>query len=176
MSERSLRRPLALTLATAAIAAAALGSGTAAVAAPGQPGAPRYTEGADGVGDPYFPLTGNGGIDVVHYDLVLDYTPPASEALLEGDLAGVATIDLIATQDLNRFNLDLRGLTASKVVVNGKSMAFDQDENSLLLLWEGGREELATCGKLELARKLIARIADRRAAAALPANVVRVRR
>jgi len=59
----------------------------------------------------------------------------------------------------------------------GEGLAFDQDENSLLLLWEGGREELATCGKLELARKLVARIASRRAAAAeLPANVVRVRR
>jgi phosphopantothenoylcysteine decarboxylase/phosphopantothenate--cysteine ligase len=41
----------------------------------------------------------------------------------------------------------------------GEGIAFDQDENSLLLLWPGGREELATCGKLELARKLVARIA-----------------
>ncbi len=131
MSARSLRRPLALTLATAGIAAAALGGGTAAVAAPGQPGAPRYTEGADGVGDSYFPLTGNGGIDVVHYDLDLDYTPPAPGAPLEGDLAGVATIDLIATQDLDRFNLDLRDLTASEVLVNGKPVAFDQVANEL---------------------------------------------
>lgn len=59
----------------------------------------------------------------------------------------------------------------------GEGVAFDQDENTLLLLWEGGREELGTRGKLELARSLIARIAARRAAAAeLPANVVRVRR
>jgi phosphopantothenoylcysteine decarboxylase/phosphopantothenate--cysteine ligase len=41
----------------------------------------------------------------------------------------------------------------------GDGVAFDQDENSLLLLWPDGREELATCGKLELARKLVARIA-----------------
>lgn len=131
MSARLPRRPLAVSLATAAVAVAALGGGTAAVAAPGQPGQPRYIEGADGVGDPYFPLAGNGGIDVVHYDLDLDYTPPAPGAPLEGELAGVATIDLIATQDLERLNLDLRGLTASKVVVNGKSMAFDQVDNEL---------------------------------------------
>src|SRR5690606_37458040 len=45
--------------------------------APGRPGEPRYQPGEPGAGDPYFPLAGNGGIDVVHYDLDLDYTPPA---------------------------------------------------------------------------------------------------
>src|SRR5690606_37792385 len=78
--------------------------------APGRPGEPRYQPGEPGAGDPYFPLAGNGGIDVVHYDLDLDYTPPApSPAPLEGQLEGVATIDLVATEDLDRFNLDLRG-------------------------------------------------------------------
>jgi phosphopantothenoylcysteine decarboxylase/phosphopantothenate--cysteine ligase len=48
----------------------------------------------------------------------------------------------------------------------GDGIAFDQDENSLLLLWNGGREELATCGKLELARKLVAKIASAWSAAA----------
>ena len=33
--------------------------------------------GGPGAGDPYFPLAGNGGYDVKHYDLTLDYTPPA---------------------------------------------------------------------------------------------------
>ena len=83
------------------------------------------------------------------------------------------------TQDLEQNALaKLQGKRLDLIAANrvGEGLAFDQDENSLLLLWEGGREELATCGKLELARKLIARIADRRAAAALPANVVRVRR
>jgi phosphopantothenoylcysteine decarboxylase/phosphopantothenate--cysteine ligase len=83
------------------------------------------------------------------------------------------------TQDLEQNALaKLQGKRLDLIAANqvGEGLAFDQDENSLLLLWEGGREELATCGKLELARKFIARIADRRAAAALPANVVRVRR
>ncbi|QKJ20699.1 M1 family metallopeptidase [Microbacterium hominis] len=95
-----------------------------ALAAPGKPGQPRYAPGAEGVGDPYFPYSGNGGYDVAHYDLDLDYTPPApAPALLEGQLTGVATIDIVATQDLDRFNLDLRGMTASALSVNGKPAA-----------------------------------------------------
>jgi len=84
------------------------------------------------------------------------------------------------TQDVEQNALaKLRGKRLDLVAANrvGEGLAFDQDENALLLLWEGGREELATCGKLELARKLVARIASRRAAdTELPANVVRVRR
>lgn len=127
-------RPLhsRILLAAAVVATLSLVGATAATAAPGSPGTPRYAPGADGVGDPYFTLAGNGGIDVVHYALDLDYTPPAPDpAPLEGTLAGVATIDLIATADLDRFNLDLRGLTATSVVVNGKNMAFAQVENEL---------------------------------------------
>jgi len=116
------------------VAAAALVGSTAASAAPGRPGEPRYGAGAEGAGDPYFPLAGNGGIDVLHYDLDLDYTPPAAEpAPLEGQLSGVATIELVATQDLDRFNLDLRGLTASSVVVGKKSMSFTQTDNELVI-------------------------------------------
>ncbi|WP_307858583.1 M1 family metallopeptidase [Microbacterium flavescens] len=124
-----------ITLAAAAVAVAtALVATSSAVAAPGSPGSPRYSPGAEGAGDPYFPLAGNGGIDVVHYDLDLDYTPPApAPAPLEGTLNGVATIDLVATADVDRFNLDLRGLTASKVVVGGKSMAFEQTANELVI-------------------------------------------
>lgn len=121
-----------IALATAAVAAVTLAGSVAATAAPGNPGNPRYAPGADGVGDPYFPLAGNGGIDVLHYDLDLDYTPPApAPAPLEGALSGVATIDLVATLDLDRFNLDLRGMTATKVTVNGKPMSFTQSDNEL---------------------------------------------
>lgn len=130
MPARSL--PARMLLVTAAVTALALVGATAATAAPGSPGAPRYAPGADGAGDPYFPLAGNGGIDVLHYDLALNYTPPAPEpAPLEGTLSGVATIDLVATADLDRFDLDLRGLTATSVLVNGKKVSFDQVENEL---------------------------------------------
>ena len=86
---------------------------------------PTYEPGADGAGDPYFPLAGNGGIDVVHYDLDLDYTPPAAEpAPLDRD-ARRRRDDRTGRHRRSRsFNLDLRGLAASQVIVNGKKMAF----------------------------------------------------
>lgn len=70
------------------------------------------------------------------------------------------------TQDVEQnARAKLEGKRLDMIAANrvGDGIAFDQDENSLLLLWQGGREELATCGKLELARKLVARIAAARA-------------
>lgn len=94
-----------------------------AAAAPSSPG-PRFTAGADGAGDAYFPHAGNGGYDVQHYDLDLDYTPPAAApAPLEGRLDATATIDLIATQDLDRFNLDLRGMDVVSLSIDGRAAA-----------------------------------------------------
>jgi hypothetical protein len=82
------------------------------VAAPAQ-AAPR--PGAAGIGDPYFPKDGNGGYDVAHYGLNLDYTPRTKH------LKGVATITAKATHDLSRFNLDLRSLTVRSVKVGGRA-------------------------------------------------------
>ncbi|TGB15016.1 M1 family metallopeptidase [Streptomyces sp. MZ04] len=76
-----------------------------------------FTPGAPGIGDPYYPASGNGGYDVSHYDLRLKYQPATD--LLEG----TATINATTTQDLSRFNLDL-GLKVSEVRVNGKKAAF----------------------------------------------------
>ena len=130
----SRRRHTLLALGSAVAAIAVMGAPAVAVAAPGDPGTPRYGAGSDGAGDPYFPLAGNGGIDVLHYDLDLDYTPaPPEPAPMEGRLDGVATIDLVATQDLERFNLDLRGLTASSVTVDGKPASIEQTENELVI-------------------------------------------
>ncbi|MGH8838252.1 MAG: M1 family metallopeptidase, partial [Jiangellaceae bacterium] len=47
--------------------------------------------------------------------------PPTPTAELRGQMEAVATIDLVATQDLDRFNLDLRGMDVSALTVNGKS-------------------------------------------------------
>lgn len=71
-----------------------------------------FTPGAPGIGDPYYPSSGNGGYDVSHYDLRLKYQPATD--LLEG----TATILATTTQDLSRFNLDF-GLAVSEVRVNG---------------------------------------------------------
>ena len=85
------------------------------------PGGPRYTAGAPGAGDAYFPNSGNGGYDVQHYDLAVTYAPPAAApAPLVGRLDGTATIDLVATQDLDRFNLDLRGMDVGSLTIDGK--------------------------------------------------------
>ena len=35
----------------------------------------KFSPGAAGIGDPYFPLDGNGGYDVSHYDLNFEYDP-----------------------------------------------------------------------------------------------------
>lgn len=118
-----LRRTRVLGGVTAALILIGGVGAIGAAAAPKGPG-PRYTAGDSGAGDAYFPFAGNGGYDVTHYDLALDYTPPAPEpAPLEGELRGTATIDLVATQDLDRFNLDLRGMQVSALSVNGKSAA-----------------------------------------------------
>ena len=99
------------------------GLAMSASAAPGAPGQPRYSAGAVGAGDAYFPYSGNGGYDVQHYDLDITYTPPApAPAPIVGQLDGVATIDLVATQDLDAFNLDLRGMTVESVTMNGKPL------------------------------------------------------
>ncbi|MGP9017316.1 M1 family metallopeptidase [Streptomyces sp. BR1] len=71
-----------------------------------------FTPGAPGIGDPYYPSSGNGGYDVSHYDLRLKYQPTTD--LLEG----TATILATTTQNLSRFNLDF-GLQVSEVLVNG---------------------------------------------------------
>lgn len=73
--------------------------------------------GAPGIGDPYYPASGNGGYDVSHYDLRLQYQPKTD--LLEG----TATLLATAKQDLSRFNLDF-GLRVSEIRVNGAKAKF----------------------------------------------------
>jgi aminopeptidase N len=109
-------------LAALAAAAVAVPGATPVAALAAEPRGEAATPGDSGAGDPYFPFAGNGGYDVRHYDLDLTYQPPAPEpAPLVGRLSGVATIDLTATQNLDRFNLDLRGLDVHEVEVNGRS-------------------------------------------------------
>ena len=131
----SRRRTALLALGSAVAAAALLGAPAVALGAPGDPGSPRYGQGSDGAGDPYFPLAGNGGTDVVHYDLDLDYTPPRPGP---GAARGPSRRrrhhrPRRRPQDLSRFNLDLRGLTATEVTVAGKPMTFTQTENELVI-------------------------------------------
>jgi aminopeptidase N len=74
------------------------------------PGSP----GADGIGDPLYPQDGNGGYQVSHYDVKIAYDPAKTD-FLNGD----TTVSAVASQDLNRFNLDLDGFDVTSVEVDG---------------------------------------------------------
>jgi aminopeptidase N len=100
---------LGAVLATATALAAA---STAAFGTEREPAGTFF--GPDGVGDPYFPDDGNGGYDVARYDVKVGLDPAKPDAL-----AGDTTVSAAATQDLDRFNLDLEGFTVTSVTVNG---------------------------------------------------------
>ncbi len=85
----------------------------------------QFQPGAPGVGDPYFPLDGNGGYDVGHYLLDVRYAPATDQ------LTGVATITARATQSLSRFNLDFQGLTVRSITVNGKAATWSREGGEL---------------------------------------------
>ncbi|MGR8009879.1 M1 family metallopeptidase [Streptomyces hypolithicus] len=108
-----------------AAAAASLLTLTSCTALGGVGGA--GTPGAPGVRDPYFPRLGNGGYDVQHYALTLDYTPGT------GRLTATAEITARATQDLSSFNLDLRGLDVRDVTVDGARASVDRAGSELML-------------------------------------------
>jgi len=91
----------------------------------GRPGPVFGQAGAPGLGDPFFPLAGNGGYDVGHYGLTLAYDPATRV------LDGSAVIDATATQDLGRFDLDLRGFDVSGVRVDGRPALVTRDGQEL---------------------------------------------
>src|SRR6476659_10914370 len=84
-----------------------------------------FTPGSPGLGDPFFPLAGNGGYNVSHYGLDLSYEPSTNQ------LAGTATITATATQDLSRFDLDLRGFSISRLDVGGRAATCTRDGQEL---------------------------------------------
>lgn len=114
------RRPLRLRGATAALSAALLltscgdsASGTEAV------------DGAATLNDPLFPALGNGGYDVRHYALGLDYD------VRGGALDATARITAKARQDLASFTLDLHGLKVTRVEVDGEKVGFSRAGDKL---------------------------------------------
>jgi hypothetical protein len=111
-----------LSLALACVLTLVGGYGRAAGAAP-EPAA--FTAGSTGLGDPYFPLDGNGGYDVRHYGLDIRYDPATK------GLVGIATITAMATQDLSRFNLDLVGLSVRSIDVVGVPATWTRTKGEL---------------------------------------------
>jgi aminopeptidase N len=113
---------------TRALAAGAVFASLAAVvpaAAEASPSSQSGAEGAPGIGDPYFPLEGNGGYDVRHYDLSFSYDPATDR------LDGVNVITARATQNLSRFDLDLQQLDVSAVTVDDEPAEFSRDGQEL---------------------------------------------
>ena len=100
-SRRGLRACLGIGLTGAMLAAL--------VATPAQA---RPVAGSDGIGDSYFPLDGNGGIDVVRYRISDRYRFQTKQ------LSGHTVLTIDATQDLSSFNLDFL-LPVRRVEVDG---------------------------------------------------------
>ena len=73
--------------------------------------------GSAGIGDPYFPLDGNGGLDVLRYSVHDRYS------FAHGRLSGWTRLEVRATQKLRSFHLDLL-LDTSTVLVDGRRAAF----------------------------------------------------
>src|SRR5690606_10435853 len=68
--------------------------------------------GSPRLGGPYYPLDGNGGYDVRHYEVGIGYEP------ISRQLTGSPRIDATATQALTAFNLDFAGPPVQRVTVN----------------------------------------------------------
>ena len=111
------RRVLALALA-AALTATSLASAPSAYAGATDP------HGTPGIGDPYFPMDGNGGIDVLSYDIHDRYR------FGERRLSGWTALRLTATEALSGFDLDFL-LPVSRVEVGGSRVPFDQGHHEL---------------------------------------------
>ena len=90
---------------------------------PSRPPAPPVA-GSASIGDPYFPLEGNGGYDVTAYDIHVRYDPPTDR------IEGNTTITARASVSLSRFDLDLR-LPASAATVNDQPAQIHQEGGKL---------------------------------------------
>jgi aminopeptidase N len=91
-----------------------------------------FAPGSAGLGDPYYPLAGNGGYDVSHYSLTLGYTP-SSNRLVATEVVGAT-----ATQDLSRFDLDLRGFTIGRLLVDSAPATYSRDGQELVVTPRNG--------------------------------------
>jgi aminopeptidase N len=107
-----------------ALFVATLGLGVAGPAA----AVDTFVPGSSGLGDPFFPNAGNGGYDVAHYSLTLNYEPSSNQ------LTGSAEVTATATQNLSRFDLDLRGFSISRLLVNGQPASFVRDGEQELVV------------------------------------------
>ncbi len=91
-----------------------------------------FTPGSSGGADPYFPLQGNGGYDVQHYDVTFSYDPVTRR------MVGTTAVVAVATQNLSRFNLDFTGLAVREVRVNRAAATFTHEGQELAVTPSAG--------------------------------------
>ncbi len=89
--------------------------------------AATYSAGSRGLGDPFFPLAGNGGYEVSHYDLDVNYRPSSRKATAS------AVVSATATQGLSRFDLDFLGPRVTRLTVDGDEAGFRRDGQELII-------------------------------------------
>lgn len=89
-------------------------------------------------------------------DILANVAARADRPFVVGFAAETCTVEQHAREKLLRKNLDL--IAANEV---GECKAFDCDENALVVLWRGGRAELPSASKRDLARSLVALIIER---------------
>jgi aminopeptidase N len=119
---RPFRLALILTLLVASLAAAG-------------PAAAGFSPGSPSGGDPYYPLAGNGGYDVKHYSLTIDWNAATNQ------MRSSAVITARATQDLSRFDLDLRGFSIPRLTVDGAPASFSRHGQELVITPRNGIRE-----------------------------------
>jgi aminopeptidase N len=124
-----------LLVAVALVAAGCTGGGSDDSGTTVDPAAAGFRPGALGIGDPYFPATGNGGYQVGHYDLQVTYDPASKE------LTGLATIEATATQDLSSFSLDFSGMSVRSVEVDGEPAGVERGDEKLIVAPPDGLPE-----------------------------------
>ncbi|MEV5576246.1 M1 family metallopeptidase [Spirillospora sp. NPDC052269] len=120
------RLPRALT--TTAVTAGLALTATMASALPSDAAPPRFTPGAAGAGDPYFPEMGNGGYAPIHYEIGLKYDPATK------GIDAVTSVQARATQNLSRFDLDFQGLKIKKLTVDGRKAHYTRQGTQELVI------------------------------------------
>jgi aminopeptidase N len=80
------------------------------------------------VEDPVYPGVGDPGVDALHYDLDLAWTPDSAT------LTAVETLVFRATSDADRFQLDLgHALDVSSVRLDGEDASYDHEGKDLVV-------------------------------------------
>ena len=120
-----MRHPPAALAATAA--ALALTTALTTIGPSARAGEAAPTPGAAGIGDPLFPLSGNGGYRVDHYTLDFDWRAPGTA------FPAVTTIEARADQALSRFDLDFAGNTLGRVTVDGRTARTERQGDELVV-------------------------------------------